>query len=147
MKLNKIGFTLIELIIVIFIVTTILSISVVSISNVRQKGRDAQRVSDVRQIQLALEMYRRDVGVYPEEIIFGERLSHPENSSIVYLSSVPNNPSPRNDGDCPNSNYIYHSNGNKYFIQFCLGEKSGDIKRGINCASSTGVSNEECETL
>jgi prepilin-type N-terminal cleavage/methylation domain-containing protein len=147
MKLNKKGFSLIELIIAIFIITTILSIAIVSIINVRQKGRDAQRVSDVRQIQFALEMYRRDTGAYPEELIFGTRLSHPENSSVIYLSSIPSNPLPRADGDCPDSNYIYTSDTERYLIQFCLGEKSGEIKKGINCASPQGVWNEECETL
>jgi len=60
------GFTLIELLLVISIIIIIASLVIVSVSKARERGRDAKRVADLAQIQLALEMYRdAHGGVYP----------------------------------------------------------------------------------
>ncbi len=61
---NK-GFTLIELLVVIAIIGLLASIVMVSLNSARGKARDARRVSDVRQIQLALQMYYDSNGSYP----------------------------------------------------------------------------------
>ncbi|MBM3261366.1 prepilin-type N-terminal cleavage/methylation domain-containing protein [Candidatus Kaiserbacteria bacterium] len=51
------GFTLIELLVVIAIIGILASIVLASLNTARKKGRDARRVSDVKQLQLALELY------------------------------------------------------------------------------------------
>lgn len=51
------GFTLIELLVVIAIIGLLSSVVLTSLNTARQKGRDARRVADVQQIQLALEFY------------------------------------------------------------------------------------------
>lgn len=63
------GFTLIELLVVIAIIGVLASIVLASLNNARQKSRDARRVTDVRQIQLALELYYDGAGAgeYPDE--------------------------------------------------------------------------------
>ncbi len=63
---NKKGFTLIELLVVIAIIGLLSTLAVVALNNARIKSRDARRVSDVKQIQTALELYLNDVGSYPE---------------------------------------------------------------------------------
>jgi len=62
------GFTLIELLIVIVIIGVLATLLMTNFVGVRQRGRDAQRKSDLRQIQAALELYRADVGQYPEAL-------------------------------------------------------------------------------
>jgi prepilin-type N-terminal cleavage/methylation domain-containing protein len=51
------GFTLIELLVVIAIIGILSSVVLASLNGARKKGRDARRISDVKQIQLALEMF------------------------------------------------------------------------------------------
>ena len=52
------GFTLIELLVVISIISLLSSVVLSSLSSVRSKARDARRMSDLRQIKIALELYR-----------------------------------------------------------------------------------------
>jgi len=65
MKNNKKGFTLIELLVVIAIIGLLATLSVVALNNARLKSRDAKRVSDIKQIQTALELYFVDANAYP----------------------------------------------------------------------------------
>lgn len=51
------GFTLIELMIVITIITILVTIGVTSFTTSQKKARDSRRKSDVRDIQTALEQY------------------------------------------------------------------------------------------
>jgi prepilin-type N-terminal cleavage/methylation domain-containing protein len=51
------GFTLIELLVVIAIIGLLASIIMSSLSTSRKRGRDASRLVDLKQIQLALELY------------------------------------------------------------------------------------------
>ncbi len=67
MAKNKKGFTLIELLVVIAIIGLLAAIIAVSVNSARKKARDAQRVSDMKQIQTALELYYDDNEEYPEE--------------------------------------------------------------------------------
>ena len=62
MKKAKKGFTLIELLVVIAIIGLLSSIVLVSLGPARQKARDAKRQSDIRQINLAMEMCYDDSG-------------------------------------------------------------------------------------
>ena len=61
------GFTLIELLVVIAIIGILSSVVLASLNTARRKSRDAQRVSDIRQIQLALEFYFDSNGNYPTD--------------------------------------------------------------------------------
>ncbi|KKW28163.1 MAG: hypothetical protein UY71_C0031G0012 [Parcubacteria group bacterium GW2011_GWB1_52_7] len=51
------GFTLIELLVVIAIIGILASVVLASLNSARQKSRDARRVADIKQIQIALELY------------------------------------------------------------------------------------------
>lgn len=56
-KKTQKGFTLIELLVVIAIIGILSSVVLASLSTAREKSRDAKRISDIGQIQLALELY------------------------------------------------------------------------------------------
>jgi len=59
------GFTLIELLVVIAVIGLLSSIVLVSLQGARAKARDAKRISDIKQIQLALELFYNEYGHYP----------------------------------------------------------------------------------
>src|SRR5258708_4503172 len=86
------GFTLIELLVVIAIIGILASIVLASLNSARQKGRDAKRVSDVKQLQLELELYYDSNSHYPAVSGNVSGLS----ASLVtpgYISSIPTDPS------------------------------------------------------
>ncbi len=59
------GFTLIELLVVIAIIGILSSVVLASLNTARGKARDAKRLSDMHQIQIALELYYTKNGNYP----------------------------------------------------------------------------------
>ncbi|MDP3779477.1 MAG: type II secretion system protein [bacterium] len=64
---SKSGFTLIELLVVIAIIGVLASVVLASLNNARRKARDARRVTDLKQLQLALTLYYDGTGAqqYP----------------------------------------------------------------------------------
>lgn len=62
------GFTLIELLVVIAIIGILSSVVLASLNSAREKSRDARRISDIKQIQLALELYFDSNSEYPDTI-------------------------------------------------------------------------------
>jgi general secretion pathway protein G len=72
--MNKKGFTLIELLVVIAIIGLLSTLAVVALGSARVKARDSKRVSDLKQVQTALELYYTDNNAYPagNALLLGE---------------------------------------------------------------------------
>jgi len=62
---NNNGFTLIELLVVIAIIGLLASIVMVSVNSAREKARTAKAKAELKQLQLAVEMYYDTNGAYP----------------------------------------------------------------------------------
>lgn len=82
------GFTLIELLVVIAIIGILSSVVLANLGTARQKGRDGRRISDMKQIQLALELHYDTNSQYP--ISGWSNLTTALNG--VYISTTPNDP-------------------------------------------------------
>lgn len=77
------GFTLIELLVVIAIIGILSSVVLASLNDARQKSRDAKRIADIKQMQLALELYFDSHGTYP---------SSTSQLAPEYISVIPTDP-------------------------------------------------------
>lgn len=133
------GFTLIELLVVIAIIGLLSTLAVVALNNARAKSRDARRISDVKQIQTALELYFNDANSYPEGVTAGNTIAF---GGVTYMNSVPTNPTPNNDGTCPaatNYSYALQGSGASYTIQYCIGSASGSLGAGTHTATPAGI--------
>lgn len=63
--MKRMAFTLVELLVVIAIIGLLSTIAVAATANARAKARDAKRLSDMRQVRQALELYYDANGYYP----------------------------------------------------------------------------------
>ncbi|MBV9159308.1 MAG: prepilin-type N-terminal cleavage/methylation domain-containing protein [Candidatus Kaiserbacteria bacterium] len=86
-KTDRRGFTLIELLVVIAIIGILSSVVLASLNSARKKGRDARRIADIKQLQLALELYYDANGAYPA-VISTTTLVSPG-----YIAALPGDPS------------------------------------------------------
>ena len=66
--MNKKGFTLIELLVVIAIIGLLSAIVLNSLNAARGLGRDAKRVSELKSLANALELYKLQNGSYPSTV-------------------------------------------------------------------------------
>ncbi len=65
-SLSNRGFTLIEMLVVIAIIAILTGIIVTNMSGAKAKARDAKRISDLGNIQMALELYFDRCNLYPQ---------------------------------------------------------------------------------
>lgn len=118
------GFTLIELLTVVAIIAILSGIILVSMSGARAKARDAQRVSDLAQLQLALALFNDRCGQYPTGSLLttGSSASPCSTASPVinlgtFIGQIPTPPGGGNYGynrlilgsPSKNVNYILHT--------------------------------------
>ncbi len=66
MKTNRKGFTIIELLVSVGIIAILTAIITANFATAKAKSRDAKRVSDIAQLQLALELYFDRCSQYPQ---------------------------------------------------------------------------------
>ena len=90
--MEKRGFTLIELLVVIAIIGILSGVVLASLNTARVKARDAQRISDVRQVQLALEFFFDDqtTGRYP--LLAASGALTPALLPATYMPILPSEP-------------------------------------------------------
>ena len=106
---NKSGFTLIEVLVVIFIIGLLASVVLVGLGTFRARGRDARRIADLRSMQNILELYYAKNGVYPDTTPWAGLESALKSSGIGVIN-IPEDPIPSetyNYGASPsNQSYV-----------------------------------------
>ena len=127
------GFTLIELLVVIALIGILSTLLLANFNAARQRSRDAQRKSDLRNIQTALRLYYNDFSIYPTHNTNGQIMGcGSEGAALcgwgeewsaggtVYMSSLAKDPI---------SSQIYKYTRvdlDTYTLQACLENKSDD---------------------
>lgn len=117
------------------------------------KSRDAKRVSDIKQIQTALELYYSDNEVYPENLNFllsdgAQELEENFWSSNIYLFDLPKDPKPNNEcGEEFEYKYILKNEGQDFDLGFCLEAELGKYQKGENLFNSMVSSSSRVEMI
>jgi len=111
-KNKNLGFTLIELLVVVAIIGLISSIAFASLSTARKKARDARRIADLKQVQLALQFYYDKYKQYPPGAFWQNSFSSPGNwiPQLVtegFMPTLPNDPINNNSGPWTTGIYSY----------------------------------------
>lgn len=93
--MRKRGFTLIELLVVIAIIGLLSAVILASMSGARAKGRDTKRVADIKQLQLALQLYYDQNSSYPPTATDGTvTVALSALTTSNYISVLPVDPGP-----------------------------------------------------
>lgn len=146
LKFNK-AFTLIELLVVIAIIAILTSIVMASFSEAKAKSRDAKRISDLAQLQLALELGFDKCNSFPQPStingihvlisgsIFGSTCTY---TLADFISQIPTDPT--------GANYVYELNGSRFDyrlmarLETMTNIQAGGIRTGnvgqTNCTGS-----------
>ena len=92
-KSVKAGFTLVELLVVIFIIGILSAIIFPRFGGMREKARDTERMTDVRQIQNALERHYNQKNYYPANLnklkTFMPEVSTTDPKDVPYTYGLP----------------------------------------------------------
>jgi prepilin-type N-terminal cleavage/methylation domain-containing protein len=102
-KIKK-AFTLIELLVVISIIAILTGIMVVGLNSIRYKGFDATRLSDLHNLEIALETYKSVNGVYPDAGTQGTANYVTGLDPFISNSKLPIDPQKKHDGT---NGYVY----------------------------------------
>jgi general secretion pathway protein G len=166
---NKKGFTLVELLVVIAIIGILSTIAFISLNRARAKARDAKRVSDVRELMSALEIYYNDQvpPSYPNQGAAGMAVLTTTLLPATYIASIPAAPTPADDptgcsgitccSNGTNNSYKYHGmvsqTGSEcttagcagwYEMSFCMGGATSNLSAGCVRATPSGMINQAC---
>lgn len=144
--MNKKGFTLIELLVVIAIIGLLSTLAVVALGSARQKARDSKRLSDLKQVQTALELYYTDNNSYPVATVTlgstnakclgtGGFAAEGACAGTIYMGLVPAEPTPGAEG------YSYVGATSSFSITATLEGDINDLNAGEVEATENGIRN------
>lgn len=122
---NKKGFTIVELLIVIVVIGILAAITIVAYNGIQLRARDADRVSDISQIQKKLEIYKAINGVYPS--------AYDMNNATFRKDKL----------DIQNDSIVTPA-GSTRVINYCIPTQPSDVN--IYCYSGTNSSGD-CHAL
>jgi general secretion pathway protein G len=145
-KSRQAGFTLMEILIVVAIIAILASVVLVGLGPTQQAGRDARRLSDLRQVQNALELYFSKCGFYPGPAVAGScsgvswsatsdwaGLQAAITGSAIGVNTMPVDPS-------SGHSYYYGTTngGGSYIVAATLENANGSVFNSYQAQNTTG---------
>ena len=131
-SMKKGGFTLIEILVVVAIISILVGSVLVGLGPAQRQGRDTRRIADLRQIQNALELYFAKCGYYPgtaqstatcgayQAVSTWGDLTTALTGSSLGVSQIPNDPT-------SGKNYVYGSDGTGYVLGATLEDPNNPV--------------------
>lgn len=137
---RQFGFGVIESIIIVLILLILGTVVLAGYFAGKRDARDAQRVSDIVQIQKALKYYYEEFGEYPQAS--NNMAVGVNNSFSRFISKWPTPPTPA-DGNCADryNTYTYEqlTSGESYQLTFCLGQDYNNLSAGVHVVTPSDV--------
>jgi general secretion pathway protein G len=148
MRKTALGFTLIELLVVISIIGILATLVAANLNSARSRARDAERKSDLKNIQTALRLYYNDYSKYPAsdagkikgctdgtlDCEWGGTWSA-GTGPTVYMKTLPQDPLYNStDSTSPSYYYFQGSDTDSYILSACL-ENASDTNGIANNVS------------
>lgn len=127
---NRSGFTLIEMLVVVAIIGLLSSVVVVGVGTARKQARDTRRISDIRQIQNALENYYSTNNAYPAD-----------QAALYALQGIPADPLD------DTKKYGYLGSGQSYILGACLeGNRPAGVTSVTDALQPANYGSCDCST-
>ncbi len=143
---EKRGFTLIEILVVVAIIAVLASVVLVGLGPTQQTARDARRLSDIREVQNALELYYYKCGYYPGSASGGTCAAGSPGSDWnglagtlgganigVSASSIPSDPSANRT-----YGYAYNTGNTTYVLGAALENPNNSVLTSYSAPSTSG---------
>lgn len=129
------GFTLIELLVVIAIIGILSSVVLASLNSARTKAVEAKKMSELAELNKALNAYYLDTGTIPPNPPPTTNWSRADTSlgALVtgnYISRIPVSPD--------NQPYYYYNSGSYFLVASYIGDKYGPSTIGWHCSDAQG---------
>lgn len=133
------GFNLLQALIFSFICLVVILVVFAAYASAQRTAKNAQRVSDVQQLRVALKYYYDEFGQYPQSSSSYQAVGmNNEFARFVSQWPVP----PAIGGPCAAQPNIYAyeqvNGGETYQLKFCLGESFRGLPAGIRIATPGG---------
>ena len=150
-KNSQRGFTIVELMVVVAIIGILSGIIITSLTGSKAKSRDARRVSDVNQIQLALEQYFDRCGQYPTTLATTSNNGCPVDPGTsqpinlgYYISIIPTPPSNATAYDYANNSSVSTYGPTDYVLHTQLENSNVQVQQNSLQSLPTGISGSNC---
>lgn len=143
-EMNKRGFTIVELLVVVVVIAILASIAIVSYSGITQQARDSKRATEAQALVQALDLYYSDNGIYPA--VGSDNTGYSPNllkSVLVpdYISSIPTPPG--QGSSSADYWYVRGTGGSSFGIRVDY-EKKPDCHIGRNNAGTVWWGLQAC---
>lgn len=142
------GFTLIEMLIVIAVITILAGVVFNGIQGVRETTRDTRRIGDLTNTQSILEMYMNQCNHYPGVADTVASCNHPNISTWSDLETALSTVSSKIPADPVSSKSYYYGvdagDGLRYVLGAELERDNAALKDDVDTASFTPTPNVDC---
>lgn len=134
-RIPVLGFTLVEILVVMAIMAILLTIGVANYLQALKKARDGRRKADLESVRSALEMARSDCGTYPLGVLISGDAVRCVATATTYIT-IPDDPL--------SSSYRYIYNGTANVYTLCAYLETGALTSTCTSACGGDCGNENC---